>query len=343
MTSVDTRCSQTGLEHASAGAAESDVELARVYRSGLHEGSHYGAMVITDRDGSVLWQRGNIQRPVFYRSCAKPFQGVAMLDRGLPLSGPQLALAVASHSGEVAHVAGILSMLADAGMTEDDLGCPADLPADRAAREEVIRAGGPPRRVYMNCSGKHSAMLQTCRINGWSTADYLDPNHALQQAVRAAVETATGCTVHPAVGIDGCGAPVFATGLAGLARGFGSLVTAEPGTPARAVADAMRRHPYLVGGTTSGDTLLMTGIDGLLVKLGADGVQAFALPDGRAAAFKISDGADRARLPIVLATLNFLGISTEAIASSAAAVAARTVLGGGRPVGSVVAAPDLFH
>ena len=343
MTAADIRVTREVFEQAAEPAGEPDVELARVYRSGLHEGTHHGALVITDRDGSVLWKRGDVHRPVFHRSCAKPFQAVAMLDAGLPLSGPRLALAAASHSGEAAHVAGILSMLADAGLTEDDLGCPTDLPADQAARDEVIRAGGAARRVYMNCSGKHAAMVQTCRINGWSTADYLDPKHPLQQAVRVVVETATGAATHPTVGVDGCGAPVFATDLAGLARGFGSLVTAEPGTSARAVADAMRRHPHLVGGTTSGDTLLMTGIEGLLVKLGADGVQAFALPDGRAAAFKISDGADRARLPIVLAALEFLGISTESVASSTAAVTARTVFGGGRPVGSVRAAPNLFH
>jgi L-asparaginase II len=322
--------------------APPDVELARVYRSGLHEGSHYGALVITDSDGSVLWQRGDAGRPVFHRSCAKPFQAAAMLDAGLPLTGPQLALAAASHSGEPDQVAGVLSILAGADLTEDDLGCPADLPADQTARAQVLRAGGTPRRVYMNCSGKHAAMLQTCRINGWSSVDYLDPKHPLQQHIRATIEAMTGAATHPTVGVDGCGAPVFATNLVDLARGYGALVTAPPGTSARAVANAMLQSPYLVGGTTSVDTLLMTGVDGLLVKLGADGVQAFALPDGRAAAFKISDGADRARLPLVLAALEFLGIPTGAVASSEAAVTASTVLGGGRSVGSIVVAPNLF-
>jgi L-asparaginase II len=343
VTAADIRITHEVFGGVAAQTGEPDVELTRVYRSGLHEGTHYGALVIVDTDGSVLWERGNIQRPVFHRSCAKPFQAVAMLDAGVPLSGPQLALAAASHSGEVDHVAGVLSMLADAGLTEDHLGCPADLPADQAARNRVIRGGGAPRRVYMNCSGKHAAMVQTCQINGWPTGDYLDPNHPLQQAVRATIETTTGVDTHHTVGVDGCGAPVFATELADLARGFGALVTAAPGTSARTVADAMRGHAHMVGGTTSVDTLLMTGIDGLLVKLGADGVQAFALPDGRAAAFKISDGADRARLPLVLAALEFLGISAEPVASSPAAVTARTVLGGGRSVGSVVVAPNLFR
>ena len=81
-----------------------------MYRSGLHEGTHYGALVLIDRDGSVLWQRGDVHRPVFHRSCAKPFQAVAMLDAGLPLSGPELALAAASHTGEAEHVAMVLAI-----------------------------------------------------------------------------------------------------------------------------------------------------------------------------------------------------------------------------------------
>jgi L-asparaginase II len=319
-----------------------DVELARVYRSGLHEGTHYGALVIVDRDGTVLRQRGDVHRPVFHRSCAKPFQAVAMLDAGLRLAGSDLALAAASQTGEADHVAMVRASLAAGGLSEDDLGCPAELPSDPDARDAVVRRGDHPSRIFMNCSGKHAAMLRTCRIAGWSTANYLDPAHPLQRRIRMTVEHFAGPT-HDTVGVDGCGAPVFAGDLVGLARGFGALVTAEPGTSARAVADAMRRSPHLVGGRTSGDTLLMREIPGLLVKLGADGVQCFALPDGRAAAFKISDGAERARLPIVLAALDHLGVRTESVAAAPLAIAARTVLGAGRPVGSVVAAPNLFR
>lgn len=319
-----------------------DVELARVYRSGLHEGTHYGALVLVDRDGAVLQQRGDVHRPVFHRSCAKPFQAVAMLEAGLRLTGPDLALAAASHTGEAEHVAMVRAGLAAAGLTEDDLGCPADLPTDPQARDEAVRRGDRPNRVFMNCSGKHAAMLRTCRTARWSTADYLDPAHPLQRRIRLTVERFTGPT-HDTIGIDGCGSPVFATDLVGLARGFGALVTAEPSSSARAVADAMRRYPHLVGGRTSGDTLLMREIPGLLVKLGADGVQCFALPDGRAAAFKISDGAERARLPIVLAALDQFGVRTDTVAAAPLAIAGRSVLGAGRPVGSVVAAPDLFR
>lgn len=326
-----------------AEPAGGDVELARVYRSGLHEGTHVGALVVLDRDASVLWHRGDVSRPVFHRSCAKPFQAVAMLEAGLTLATPDLALAPASHAGEPEHVARVLAMLDEAGLTEHDLTCPLDLPGNQAARDEVIRAGGGPRRVYMNCSGKHAAMLTTCLRAGWPTADLLDPAHPLQRRIRATIERITGSLTHDIVGVDGCGAPVFATDLVGLARGFRTLVSAAPGSRERAVADAMRQHPQLVGGSTSGDTLLMTRVPGMLVKLGADGVQAFALPDGRAVAFKIADGGERARLPLIRAALDFLGVPTDVVPGAPGAPFADAVIrGGGRPVGSVVAAPTLF-
>ena len=326
-----------------APAHPRDIELARVHRCGLHESTHYGAVVVTDADGGVQWQGGDVTRPVFHRSCAKPFQATAMLEAGLRLSAPELALAAASHAGEPRHVAGVAAMLDAAGLTEDDLGCPPDLPDGETPRLQVLRAGGAPRRIFMNCSGKHAAMLRTCQAAGWSTAGYLDPTHPLQRRIRATVERITCGPTHRTVGVDGCGTPVFATDLVGLARGYGALVSGRAGPSGRAVTDAMRGHPQLVGGATTGDTLLMTTVPGLLVKLGADGVQALALPDGRAAAFKIADGGERARLPVVLAILRFLGIPTDAVTSaSSPALAAATVLGGGEPVGSVVAAPDLF-
>lgn len=316
-----------------AGSPTGDVELVRVHRSGVHENSHYGALVILDADGSVLEQVGDVSRPVFHRSCAKPFQATAMLEAGLMLDGGDLAVAAASHAGEVGHVERILGILTAGGLSEDDLGCPADRPEDENARDAAVLAGVPSRKLLMNCSGKHAAMLRTCQVNGWPTVGYLDVDHPLQLAVRATVTRLTG-TEPSAVGVDGCGAPVFATDLVVLARGFAALVTAAPGTAERRVADAMRANPWLVGGTNSPDTQVMTAVPGILVKLGADGVQAFALPDGRAAAFKISDGAHRARLPLIRAALGRLGIDVD--------LPAETVLGGGRPVGAATVVLDLF-
>jgi L-asparaginase II len=319
------------------------VELVRSYRSGIHENSHYGSLVILDRDGSVIFQRGDVHRPVFHRSCAKPFQAVAMVELNAPLAGADLALAAASHSGEPEHVHRTLSILDRSGFTEDDLGCPVALPSDPAAYRSVIRGNGEQRRVYMNCSGKHAAMLATCRTQAWPSAGYLDVDHPLQQRIRAVLETATG-ELPAGVGVDGCGAPVYATSLVGLARAFGALAGARVGSAERLVADAMREHPEMVGGTGVDDTRLMRAIDGLVVKGGADGVHCAALPDGRSIALKIADGSDRARMPVLVGALRSLGLGARGgpTRDLLNELAVGTVLGGGQPVGTVEIVPGLL-
>jgi L-asparaginase II len=186
-------------------------------------------------------------------------------------------------------------------------------------------------RIRMNCSGKHAAMLATCVLNDWPTRGYLAPEHPLQQAILQTVEELAHQQV-PATGVDGCGAPLFALTLAGLARAFLALVLAPPGMPGRRVADAMRAHPEWTSGTTRDERRLMDAVPGLLLKGGAEGVDAFALADGngvRAGAVKIEDGAHRARTPVTVAALRLLGavVPTE--------LATVPVIGGEAEVGVI--------
>lgn len=310
------------------------VELVRVIRSGFHECSHYGSMVITDPDGGVRVALGDPASPVFPRSSNKPFQATAMLESGATLSGADLALASASHSGESMHIDRVGSMLAAAGLDEDDLRCPVDLPLDERARTAAIRRGDAPRRIYMNCSGKHTGMLTACRAAGWDPASYLDPAHPFQQAVIAAITRLAGETP-AAIAVDGCGAPLAALTLTGLARAFGRVSAAESGTAERTVADAMRANPEMVAGTGRDDTVMMSAHPDLLMKGGAEGVHCAALTDGSAVALKISDGAERARMPVLMAALRALGMDSPVIDR----LAVGTVLGGDRPVGTVEVAP----
>lgn len=314
------------------------VELVRVHRSGFHEGSHFGAVVVTGPAGEVRHARGDVTTPVFPRSSNKPFQAVAMLEAGADLAGPDLAIAAASHSGEPQHVDRVRAMLAADGLTEDDLGCPEALPYGEAARLDVLRAGGGARRVYMNCSGKHAGMLRASRAQGWDLPGYLATGHPLQQRVGAVVSRLADETPS-AVGIDGCGAPLFAISLAGLARAFGRVNAAPPGSPEQRVASAMRAAPEMVGGTGRDDTLLMEALPGVLVKGGAEGVHCAALPDGTCVAVKITDGGDRARMPVLVAGLRSLGVPAHPVLD---ALGTGTVLGGGRPVGTVTVAPGLW-
>jgi L-asparaginase II len=261
-----------------------------------------------------------------------------MIRAGLPLEGELLALAAASHSGEDFHVQGVHDILDVAGLTDDDLRCPPSLPLDEPTARRLIRESGsadggqqPESRVRNNCSGKHAAMLATCIANEWPTETYLEPDHPLQVHIRRTVEELAREPVY-AVGVDGCGAPVFALTLGGIARAFRALVLAEPGSPERTVADAMRKFPSWTSGTTRDENRLMTDVPGLLLKAGAEGVDAFALPDGSAAAVKIDDGNARARTPVTVAILALLG------AQPPVELATTEVEGGGRPVGVIRAA-----
>jgi L-asparaginase II len=282
-------------------------------------------------DGSVALALGDIERPWFPRSSNKPLQAAALLAAGwLPDTAQQVALASASHSGEPGHLDVVRSMLADLAL----LGCPPDLPLSVEAARAVLAAGGGPTRLAMNCSGKHAAMLATCLANGWPTAGYLEPTHPVQRAVRGDVERLAGEQVRH-VAVDGCGAPQHALTLTGLAHAYTRLALGDG--PERQVAEAMRTHPWYVGGTGRDVTRLMEGIPGLVAKDGAEGVYAAALPDGSSVALKISDGAARARTPVLVAALRVLGCDAPVLDE----LATTPVLGGGRPVGEVRVAGDL--
>ncbi|MFD0901045.1 asparaginase [Actinomadura sediminis] len=322
--------------------------LVEVERSGFVESRHRGAAVGLAVDGTQAVRAGSVEEPIFPRSANKPLQAVAMLRSGLELDGELLALAAGSHSGEDFHVEGVEKILAGAGLTADDLRCPESWPIDPGS----ARACAGPSRVRMNCSGKHAAMLATCVAAGWPTASYLDPEHPLQAAVREVVEELAGEPV-AAVGVDGCGAPLFAISTLGVARAYRALVLAAPDAPEGLVADAMRTHPQWTSGTEREEHRLMDAVPGLLVKCGAEGVDAFALGDGRAGAVKIDDGAMRARTPVTVALLRALagsdaggapagGLPEAADADALERLATEPLRGGDGDAGVIRPAPGAF-
>jgi L-asparaginase II len=317
--------------------------LVEVERSTFVESRHRGAVAGVGADGHPVVRLGAVDEPVFPRSANKPIQAVAMVRSGLALEGELLALSAASHSGEDFHVGGVEKILAGAGLTAEALRCPAQWPMEPDLAFEAARAGGGPGRTSMNCSGKHAAMLATCVLNGWPTGlggdtSYLAFDHPLQMEVRATVEELTGES-SAAGGVDGCGAPLFAVSLTGVARAFQRLVLAEPGTPEHKVAAAMRAHPEWTSGTRREERRLMDAVPGLLLKCGAEGVDAFALADGRAGALKIEDGAMRARTPVTVGLLRALGVADDPVLDELASTPLR---GGDEIVGVIRLAPGVL-
>ncbi|VVJ20343.1 Uncharacterised protein [Amycolatopsis camponoti] len=278
--------------------------LVELVRDGMVEGVHHGSAIVLAPDGSTLFTAGDPDAAMYPRSTAKPLQATAMARLGLRLSPAGFAIAAASHSGEPRHLDAALDVLG--GRSPDALGNPADFPYDPVERDVWVASGRAPSRLAHNCSGKHAAMLATCDLNGWTTDGYLDPAHPLQRAIAATVEDLTGHGIER-VAVDGCGAPLFATTLRGLATAVAKIATAAPGAPDHLVADGIRKHPELVGGSRRDVTAVMRAVPGLIAKDGFEAVQVAALPDGTAIAFKIADGGDRARYPVLAATLKLCG------------------------------------
>jgi L-asparaginase II len=216
--------------------------LAEVVRSGFVEGTHSGSLVALAADGSTAWSVGEPSA----RDLPQVLQQADAGSRhGALRAGPRrelLALASASHSGEDFHLDGVRRILRVAGLDEAALQTPADLPVGEAERLSWLRSGRAPAPLAMNCSGKHAAMLVTCVSNGWPTESYRDPAHPLQQALLATLEELAGEPV-AATGVDGCGAPLFAISLLGLARAVRAVAVADPATAEGRVAAAIRAAP----------------------------------------------------------------------------------------------------
>jgi L-asparaginase II len=304
--------------------------LAEVVRSGYVEGTHTGSVLALGPAGETVLSLGDVDRPIFPRSSNKPLQAVGLLAAGWqPADDEQVALATASHSGETGHLDVVRRMLASAGLDETALGCPPMLPLSEAAAHALLARGEQASRLTMNCSGKHAAMLACAVARGDEPSTYLRPDHPVQQQLQKTLEELAGERVAH-VAVDGCGAPQHALSLRGLARAFTALAR-EHGV----VADAMRRHPWHVGGTGRDVTALMERVPGLVAKDGAEGVYAVALADGSAVVLKIEDGAARARTPVLVAALGAVGVD------GLDDLATTPVLGGGVPVGETRVVPPL--
>jgi L-asparaginase II len=305
--------------------------VAEVVRSGFVEGYHRGSVVVLDAGGKVMAACGDISSAIFPRSSNKPMQAIGMLRTGLRLVDPaDLALVCASHCGEDFHVARVEALLRTAGLDETYLRCPPDMPLGEAAAAALIRGGGGPSRIRMNCSGKHTGMLLTCVAAGFPLEEYYLPDHPLQERISATVEDFAGEEAS-AVGVDGCGAPVLAISLTGLARAYLRLVSGDDKSVESTVASAMRAHPEMVSGTDTFEARLMRGVPGLLAKGGAEGVFGVAIPDVGAVAIKVDDGAQRARHPVIISALRKLGVERPVLDE----LAEVPLLGGGEPVGAV--------
>jgi L-asparaginase II len=302
---------------------------------------HLGEVAVVDADGGLVAYAGDPGRIVFARSSMKPLQAAVSLSlAGEGIPDQEVAVACASHNGEEVHVRTVRSLLGREALSFDALRTPPSLPLD----QEAARSAPGPRPELHNCSGKHAGMLVASARRGFDLPTYRDPDHPLQQGVLAAVTTASGQDPE-GIGIDGCGVPVHALPLTAMATIYARLSRPERLGDlepfARRVIEAMGAHPYLVAGRDRVCTALMEASPGVVAKAGAEGLLcAMVLDRGLGIAVKVADGAARAADPALLRALRQLDALDEDVDALSRFVRP-SVLGGGEPVGELVAGFDL--
>lgn len=282
------------------------------------ENVHHGSIAVVDRSGRLLYACGDPDYPTFTRSALKPFQALPFILSDGParfgLTGDEVALLCASHSGEDKHLDGVKSILDKIGLDPGHLecGCAVPLHYEFTGQRAPDRDWTP---LHHNCSGKHSGFLAWCRLHGQPTAGYVERSHPLQGAIRATLAEAVGLPPEAMpTGLDGCSAPNYAMPLARLAHLYARLGhgASDPqlGGAMGVLCDAMTARPDLVSGTNRTDLHWMTAGGGdWVAKIGADAVQAIGIRSaGVGIAIKIADGNSRALHPTVYAVLDQLGL-----------------------------------
>jgi L-asparaginase II len=280
--------------------------IADILRGGHVESRHTGSFVVTDDDGRIMLSGGDPTAPVFPRSAIKALQAWPLLAGGAAdrfgLTGAELALACASHTGLPQHTETALAMLRRAGRDVECLECGSHWPSSPSAARALAAAGHAPTALHNNCSGKHAGFVCVAVAAGQDPSGYIRPDHPTMAHVTQAVAAATGATLGGANrGTDGCSIPTYQIPLAAIATGFARFGTGRhlPEGFAQAAArlrTAAAENPVMLGGLGRIDTEVTQAMgEAVFLKTGAEGVHAGAISGlGLGFAIKADDGGNRA-------------------------------------------------
>lgn len=291
--------------------------MTEIWRGDFLESQHFGHAVVVDETGQPVEAWGDPEKVILPRSSCKMLQALPLVESGAAdragLGREQLALSCASHNGAAIHTERVRLWLDALGLNDDDLRCGSHMPRDPEAMKELTCSDTSPCQRHNNCSGKHAGFLTLNRDLGGGP-EYVEADHPVQRAVRAAYEGVTGME-SPGFVVDGCSAPNFATSLTGLARAMAFFASADDRSDARSKAasrlrEAMVTHPDLVAGEGRACTRLMRAMQGrVAVKTGAEAVFVAMIPEKRlGVALKIDDGTTRASEAAIAALLVRLGV-----------------------------------
>lgn len=305
--------------------------LVQVRRGAITESRHRGHLAAVDSAAQVRAFLGAPETVTYLRSSAKPFQALPLIASGAAdrfgFTARELAIACASHNGEPIHTGTVAGMLRKIGLRKSALRCGVHEPFSKEVAERLRRSGKRPDVLQNNCSGKHAGMLALALHLGAPVETYDSPGHPVQLMIGRTVAQFSGVALEDiAVGVDGCGAPIFGITVRAMALMYARLVAppAEFDEPTRAacerIVSAMIECPEMIGGGSATEQRLDTemiraGRGRLISKIGAEGVYTVGVlpspkwPAGLGLALKIEDGEDRrARPVVVIEALRQLGV-----------------------------------
>jgi L-asparaginase II len=307
-------------------------------RGGVVEAWHDVHAAVVDVSGRLVAATGDPSLVTFWRSAAKPFQALPLVEDGVVerfgITTQELALCCASHSSEPGQVALVREFLAKAGCSERDLLCGPHPPLSERIAQDYQTRGVRVTAVHSNCSGKHAGMLALARHHGWPTAFYTRIEHPVQQRCLREIGRWTEVP-EPDIrtAVDGCGVICYGLPLRNMALAYARLANAEARTrnaehhrerpiasdpsplfrappSAFRVVESMLRHPELIAGEGRPCTEMMRAHPGrVIAKVGAEGVYcALLVLEQLGVALKVPDGHGVAAALAMAAVLEALGL-----------------------------------
>jgi L-asparaginase II len=314
----------------SLGPMPSNELRVEATRGDLVESMHHVSVAVVDAKGRLIAASGNPGVTAWWRSAAKPFQALPLLEDGAAdrfgLDSEELALACGSHSSEPAHLAVVRRFMEKVGVTEAQLSCGTHTPLSAEVARAVNCGSAAPTPAWSNCSGKHTGMLALARHHGWPLEGYHAAGHPVQERILRSIAQWSGvATDDLKLAVDGCTAVCFGLPVQAMALAYARLgASQEPA--ARRVVAAMMGHPLMVAGTGRLCTDLMTAWPGGVVsKIGAEGVYGAAIPELElGVALKVEDGdmpsSGRALLEVLRQLLSRMAPERTAVLGAAALV-----------------------
>ena len=319
--------------------------IVEEHRGGKIENIHHGIICVINDKKEVIYEKGNIESHVYYRSALKPIQAIPVFTTDIiekyQLTQQESALFSASQRGEKYHQEALGSLIHKLGLAEELLVCGASYPLNDKPNEQYVWDHKPKRKLLHNCAGKHLGFLAYAQEKGYELSTYDKPEHPLQQEILKQLINLSETPIDNInKGMDGCGAPVYGVPLRNMAISYLKFVAPELIDDAQIaqavtqIGEVMNAHPEIIASHNFICTALLED-NNIIAKGGAQGVYCLALKKERISiALKVLSGSELVWPVLVAQILEKLNYSNRETISRLHAIRSKDIMNdGGKPIG----------